>query len=289
MSDEDRPKSPPNIAYLCNLGYHSVFGNIDSEDRRDIEFLRQGWNNADEDQAYPYQTYIAEDQFGMIYFYEQWSPECYQGLKKTGKTRYARKTKDEIDDQFDEDFRTVCNYFKWIYHGTEVIKRKGCRYTITRFTLVPPSKFALKIIMAKTNPLYLNNFADEQKYFEMRDVNELVRLQNLPRRKVMQFLKLHATDWSEVIQYGDIVGLTFKLKILEDDFDHHEFIPFKIPVDSKYFKNAQQLMKSGKSLGKSLIADNLLSRCNPKRSNPMAISTLLALGLGYVLGQSQKK
>lgn len=142
IPQEDRPSSQPNLTYLCNLGYHSVFGNIDSEDSRDVEFLKNGWLRPRNDKAYPYQTYIAQDEFGMIHFYEQWSPECYQGLKKTSKTRYAGKTKDQIDDQFDQDFRDIIGYFNWTYYGTQVIKRKGCRYSITTFTLKPPVRYA---------------------------------------------------------------------------------------------------------------------------------------------------
>jgi hypothetical protein len=129
---EDRPPSTPNYSYLCNVGYHSVFGGIDSN--HDVEFLKTAWNDADADQAYPYQTYIGQDSSGTIYFYEHWSPECYQGLKKANKLRYRNLTKDEIDVQFDKDFRQICSYFGWIYHGTAVNKAK-CRYTVTRFSI----------------------------------------------------------------------------------------------------------------------------------------------------------
>ena len=139
---DERPSTQPNFTYLCNLGYHSVFGNIDSEDTRDVEFLKNGWTNPQDDKAYPYQTYIAEDEYGMIHFYERWSEECYIGLKKAAKTRYAGKTKDQIDDQFGQDFRDIMGYFNWMYYGTQVIKRKGCRYSITQFIPKAPPKYA---------------------------------------------------------------------------------------------------------------------------------------------------
>lgn len=129
---EDRPSSPPNYNYLCNVGYHSVYGGIDS--KYDVEFLKNAWNNADEDKAYPYQTYINQDDSGTIFFYEHWSPECYRGLEKSDKPRYRNLTKDQIDVQFDKDFRQICSYFGWNYQGTDV-NSASCRYTVTRLSI----------------------------------------------------------------------------------------------------------------------------------------------------------